>query len=48
MNCSDTHTHWIGIAIGIAAGWFLHDLVLQLAYKLGIIEYKGVGKRDNH
>lgn len=42
MTCTDTY--WMGLFIGAFAGWFLHDLVLQLAYKLGIIEYKGVKK----
>ena len=37
-------TYWMGLVIGMFAGWFLHDLALQLAYKLGIVEYKGVKK----
>jgi hypothetical protein len=35
---------WLSVISGIFFGWFAHSLCLQLAYKFGIVEYKGVKK----
>jgi hypothetical protein len=36
--------YWLGVIGGIFFGWFAHSLCLQLAYKFGIVEYKGLKK----
>jgi hypothetical protein len=28
-------------ALGVFVGWYAHALVLQLAYRFGIVEYRG-------
>lgn len=29
------------LILGIVIGWTLHSIILQLAYRRGIVEYKG-------
>ena len=36
--------YWIGVVIGMLPGWLLHNAFLQLAYRWGIVEYKGYKK----
>lgn len=31
---------WV-LIVGIAIGWGAHSIVLQLAYRFGIVEYRG-------
>lgn len=37
------HDLWT-LFVGIVLGWNLHGLVLQIAYRRGIVEYKGTKK----
>lgn len=33
-----------GLVVGIFIGWQTHALILDLAYRFGIVEHKGVPK----
>ena len=36
-----THEFIWTLLLGILIGWGAHSIVLQLAYRLGIVEYRG-------
>ncbi|WP_158276414.1 hypothetical protein [Acidovorax sp. HMWF018] len=38
----------IYFALGAVFGWCVHGLLLQLAYRMGIVEYKGRKQGANH
>lgn len=38
--------YYVGVCFGVVIGMFLHNLILQIAYKLGIVEYKGVKEKQ--
>lgn len=43
---STTGALWLIAIGGFVLGWCTHGLMLQLAYRMGIVEYKG--KRATH
>lgn len=34
-------TYLFGIAIGFVLGWLAHSVLLQIAYRMGIVSYNG-------
>lgn len=37
----DTLPEWYWLLLGFGIGWMVHAIILQLAYKLGIVLYIG-------
>jgi hypothetical protein len=33
--------YFLGLAIGFALGWMSYSLLLQIAYRMGIVKYQG-------